>query len=137
MAESLHARTLSVTIQRDWREVYDFACQPLNFPRWASGLADSLHEAGDHWVAAAPEGQAKVWFSPRNDHGVLDHRVELPDGVTLYIPLRVIANGDGAEVMLTVFRQPGADDAAFSRDAKWVAKDLQALKVLLEKARLR
>ncbi|PPE76022.1 polyketide cyclase [Solimonas fluminis] len=135
MAESLPARTLSVTIRRDWREVYDFACQPLNFPRWASGLAESLREAGDHWVAAAPEGEARVWFSPHNDQGVLDHRVELPGGLLLYIPLRVIANGDGAEVMLTLFRQPGVDDEAFARDAQWVLKDLQALKLLLEKGR--
>jgi len=133
MAESLPARTLSVTIRRNWREVYDFACQPPNFPRWASGLAESLREAGDHWVAAAPEGEARVWFSPRNDYGVLDHRVELPGGLLLYIPLRVIANGKDAEVMLTLFRQPGVDDEAFARDARWVLKDLQALKALLEK----
>ena len=86
-------------------------------------------------MAAAPEGEARVWFSPRNDQGVLDHRVELPGGLLLYIPLRVIANGDGAEVMLTLFRQPGVDDEAFARDAQWVLKDLQALKLLLEKGR--
>jgi hypothetical protein len=133
MAETLYARTLSVSIQRLWTEVYDFACHPMNFPRWASGLADSLRQEGDHWVAAAPEGQARVWFTPRNDYGVLDHRVELPGGAVLYIPLRVIENGPGAEVLLTLFRQPGMDEATFDRDIKWVMKDLQALKGLLEK----
>jgi hypothetical protein len=64
---------------------------------------------------------------------VLDHRVELPGGTVIYIPLRVIENGSGAEVLLTLFRQPDMDDASFARDATWVAKDLQALKALLEK----
>lgn len=133
MAETLSARTLSVSIQRHWQEVYDFACHPMNFPRWASGLSESLRQVGDHWVAAAPQGEARVWFTPRNDYGVLDHRVELPGGTVIYIPLRVIENGSGAEVLLTLFRQPDMDDASFARDATWVAKDLQALKALLEK----
>ncbi len=36
---TLEARTVSITIRRDWREVYDFAQRPENFPRWASGAA--------------------------------------------------------------------------------------------------
>jgi hypothetical protein len=35
-------------------------------------------------------------------------------------------------VTLTLFRLPGMDDAAFERDAGMVAKDLSALKALLE-----
>jgi hypothetical protein len=56
----------------------------------------------------------------------------LADGTKISIPLRVVANGDGAEVTLTLFRVPGMDDAAFERDAGMVAKDLSALKALLE-----
>ncbi len=42
--------------------------------------------------------------------------------------LRVIENGDGAEVMLTLFRQPGMSDEDFARDAKWITRDLRALR---------
>ena len=56
----------------------------------------------------------------------------LATGIEIYIPLRVIANGTGAEVMLTLFRLPEMTDAVFARDAEWVAKDLAALKALLE-----
>jgi hypothetical protein len=34
--------------------------------------------------------------------------------------------------MLTLFRLPDMSDADFARDAEWVARDLAALKVLLE-----
>ncbi|MGB0219334.1 MAG: hypothetical protein ACPGJF_08385 [Sinimarinibacterium flocculans] len=81
---------------------------------------------------AAPEGEARVRFTPRNDHGVLDHWVTLPSGQTVYIPLRVIANGDGAEVTLGLIRQPQMSDADFARDAEWVLRDLRRLRERLE-----
>jgi hypothetical protein len=57
---------------------------------------------------------------------VLDHWVTLPDGTEISIPLRVVANGDGAEVTLTLFRAPGMDDATFERDQGMVAGPGQA-----------
>lgn len=132
MTRLYQTRTVSVSIRRDWRDVYDLACEPEGFPRWASGLASSLRREGGEWHADTPEGPAVVTFTERNPFGVLDHRVRLASGVEIDIPLRVIANGEGAEVALTLFRRPDADDAAFARDAEWVARDLAALKALAE-----
>ena len=47
--------------------------------------------------------------------------------------MRIIQNGDGAEVMLTLFRQPDMDDERFSADTKWVVRDLKRLKELSER----
>jgi hypothetical protein len=46
--------------------------------------------------------------------------------------MRVIANGAGSEVTLTLFRQPDMSDAKFAEDAEWVARDLRRLKDVLE-----
>jgi hypothetical protein len=46
--------------------------------------------------------------------------------------MRVIANGTGSEVLLTLFRLPDMTVEAFARDAEWVERDLKALKELLE-----
>jgi hypothetical protein len=54
-------------------------------------------------------------------------------GKPVNVPLRVIANGEGAEVQLTLFRQPGMDDEAFARDRRWIRKDLATLKALAER----
>jgi hypothetical protein len=129
---TLEARTISIAMRRDWREVYDFAHRPENFPPWASGVAKSLRRDGDDWIAEAPEGRVRIRFTERNAFGVLDHHVILATGAEIYIPLRVVANETGAEVMFTLFRLPEMTDAVFARDAEWVAKDLAALKVLLE-----
>jgi hypothetical protein len=75
----------------------------------------------------------RVTFSERNRFGVLDHSVMLPDGKSVYVPLRVAAQGDGCELVLTLFRQADMSDEKFAEDAQWVMRDLQAAKQILEK----
>ncbi|MDR7117157.1 SRPBCC family protein [Caulobacter sp. BE254] len=126
------ARPITVSIARPPAQVYDFAHKPESFPKWAAGLGAGLTRDGDRWIAHGPDGDVQVRFSPRNPYGVLDHWVTLPDGSEISIPLRVVANGDGAEVTLTLFRAPGMDAARFERDQGMVADDLARLKALLE-----
>lgn len=126
------AAARTVTIRRDWRAVNAFASRPENLPLRASGLAGSLRQEGGRWPAEAPDGQVEIRFAPQSPCGVLDHTVRLGDGSEVYVPLRAIANGDGAEVQLTLFRRPAMSDDAFAGDAEWVARDLEALRGLLE-----
>ncbi|HEX5695969.1 MAG TPA: SRPBCC family protein [Acidimicrobiia bacterium] len=132
MVTAGEARNISLSIDRDWREVYEFAHVPQNFPRWAAGLASSLREDGRDWVTDTPEGRVKVRFTPRNDFGVLDHHVTLPTGAQIFVPLRVVANGSGAEVILTLFVLPGTSEEVVSSDIESISRDLAALKSLLE-----
>jgi len=125
-------RRLSIAINRVAAEAYEFLSAPENFPRWASGLAGSLRQVGEDWIAETPEGRALVRFSERNAYGVLDHSVTLPRGVTVYVPLRVVARGDGCELVLTLFRRHGMSDEKFAADAEWVMRDLGAAKRILE-----
>ena len=111
-----------MTIERDALDVYNFVSDPKNLARWASGLA------------SAPGGAAiKVRFVERNKYGVLDHYVTAGSAPEVYMPMRVFPNGEGAEVLITVFRQPGVSDEKFGEDTQWVRRDLEALKELLEK----
>lgn len=74
----------------------------------------------------------KVRFTEQNNFGVLDHYVIPESGPEIYIPLRVISNGGGSEIIFTLFRQPGMSEEKFAADADWVRRDLNALKTLLE-----
>jgi hypothetical protein len=132
MAGTFQSRTVTMRIDRPYDEVYDFVARPENFPRWASGLGRSLRTVNGEWVADAPTGPATVRFGARNAFGVLDHHVSVPPGLDVYVPMRVIANGTGSEVLFTVFRLPDATDEAFARDVAWVEQDLRALKTVLE-----
>jgi hypothetical protein len=132
MSTLRETRVISIGICRDWHAVYDFLAEPLNFNAWAEGLGHSLRLEGDHYVAHGPEGPVSIRFSPRNAFGVADHWVRVAPGMEVDIPLRVIPDGDGSLVSLTLFRQPGMDDARFATDAAWVEKDLATLKKLME-----
>ena len=125
-------KSLSVSIGLDAKRAYDFLSLPENFPKWASGLAGSLKKVGGEWQAQTPEGPMKLRFSEHNAFGVLDHWVYPNLGVEIHIPLRVIHNGEGCELVLTLFRLPGMSDEKFAADAEWVMRDLGAAKKLLE-----
>jgi len=132
MAMTYPSRNLSVTINRNVKDVYDFVCVPENFPRWASGLGKSLQRVGGVWLAETREGAVRIRFSGRNEFGVLDHWVSPKPGVHIHVPMRVIPNGSGCELIFTLFRLPDMSDETFAADAEWVLRDLTTLKNLLE-----
>lgn len=128
----MNTRHVSQVIQRDPSEVYAFMTEPMNLPRWAAGLAQSeVTQDGDRLLVDSPMGRVTVAFTSRNDLGVLDHTVTLPDGTEVYNPLRVIPHPDGAEVIFTI-RQLDATIEEFDRDTDMVRADLETLNSLLE-----
>jgi hypothetical protein len=132
MATTFESRTISICINRPVALVYDFTSVPENFPKWAGGLGKSLTKTAGEWIADTPNGPIKVRFTERNRFGVLDHYVMPEPGVEIYIPLRVIANGTGSELLFTLFRLSDVSDEKFAADIDWVKRDLTALKTLLE-----
>ncbi|SIT48056.1 conserved hypothetical protein [Paraburkholderia piptadeniae] len=134
MTGSVESKTISVSIARDWREVYAFMEHPLSFAQWASGLGKPLRGEGSLWTFESADGRpVTVRFTPHNPYGVLDHYVMTEHGDEIYIPMRVIANGDGTEVLFTLLRTADMSDARFAADAQWVERDLAALKRFLDK----
>jgi hypothetical protein len=128
------SRHLSVYIDRPMVEVYAFASNPANLPRWAPGLGSSVVREKQGGFVETPEGRVRVRFAPENEYGVLDHEVVTPSGDTVYVPLRAIADGDGCEVVFTLRRAPGMTEAEFERDTALVTADLARLKKVLESA---
>ena len=128
-------RHVSVSIERPPGEVYEFAVNPENLPRWARGLSGSIEKVEGEWVASSPMGKVKVRFVERNALGVLDHDVLLESGASVHNPVRVVANGGGSEVIFTLFRRPDMTADDFEADAHAVERDLAALKSLLEARR--
>lgn len=74
----------------------------------------------------------KFRFVEKNKFGVLDHYVTTGSGFEIYVPLRVLANGTGSEIIFTLFRLPDMTDETYAEGMKLVGQDLQTLKDLLE-----
>lgn len=128
----MRSRHVSQVIRRPPADVYAFAADPDNLPRWAAGLAQSdVRREGDRLVVESPMGEVTVTFAPPNALGVLDHDVRLPSGEVVHNPVRVVAHPDGAEVVFTV-RQLDLSDDELDRDAATVHEDLERLRAILE-----
>ena len=127
--DALH---ISAPVDRSVADVASFAGDPRNLPRWAAGLSSGIGLDGERWVTDSPMGTVEVRFTGPVEHGILDHDVVLPDGTVVHNPLRVLRNDEGSEVVFTLYRLPGTDDAAFERDAAMVRGDLARLREVLE-----
>jgi hypothetical protein len=130
MTKIFEARTVTASIARPPRAVYDFVSNPANLPTWS--FFDSVVQSGDRWLATSSAGEAFIAFAPANDFGVLDHTVHPATGGEVSMPVRVIPNGGGSELIFTVLRPEGSTDEEFDRDVATVTRDLQTLKSLLQ-----
>jgi hypothetical protein len=126
------SKHVSVSISRPVDQVYAFASNPKDWPRWAEGLSDSIENVNGEWIAESPMGTLKVQFTASNEFGVLDHRVTLASGETIYNPMRVFPNNNGSEVVFTVYQRPHLSAETFAQDTAAVQRDLETLKRLLE-----
>jgi hypothetical protein len=132
-ASTVESRTITVRIDRPFDQVYGFLVDPANWNQWAFGLGKNLRQSSSGWVADSGGGTANVMFTPRNSFGVIDHTVTRPNGDRVYVPMRLIVNGAGCELLFTLFRERNMSDTQFASDADFVQRDLDGLKGLMEK----
>ena len=132
-AVSYKSRHISISIDNSVDEVYAFASNPENLPKWAAGLSGSVKNVKGEWVAESPMGTIKIKFADKNRFGILDHDVTLPSGETFYNPMRVFPNKDRSELIFTLYQRPGMSDKDFENDEEHIKEDLERLKGLVEK----
>lgn len=127
------AKQITVSIHRPANEVYDFASNPMNLPKWARGLSRSdVKKEGDRWLMDSPMGKISVTFAPKNEFGIIDHEVTLPSGEKILNPVRILPNNKGSEAIFTLFRLPGKTDKEYQEDEAAVRADLKKLKEIME-----
>jgi hypothetical protein len=130
---SFKSRHVSISINHPVNEVYEFASNPENLPKWAAGISGSVKNVNGDWIAESPMGTVKVKFADKNRYGILDHDVTLPSGETFYNPMRVFPNKYGSELIFTLYQRSGMSDKDFRNDEEQIKADLEKLKALIEK----
>ena len=63
---------------------------------------------------------------------MLDHAVYAQGEEPVMMPMRVVANGEGTEVMFLFYRRDDMNDEQFKSTIEWVTTDLLTLQSLLE-----
>jgi hypothetical protein len=130
-----NSKTINISIKSDPKTVYEFISNLENLPKWAPSTFPSIKEVNGEWLVDTPHGQNKVMLTEKNNFGILDHSVKLVSGVEVYVPMRVLKNGTGSEVLLTIFQTSEMTDEAFIQDIKMVERDLNHLKTIIEESK--
>jgi len=133
MAGVLKSRTLTISIECHPRTMYEFVSNLENLPAWAKAFCRSIKRSGGEWVVETPQGSVKIRFVKKNEFGVLDHYVTVSPSVEVFVPMRVVPNGTGSEVLFTLFQQAEMSDEKYAEDIGLVEQDLNSLKDLLER----
>jgi len=107
---------ISISISRTPEDVYQYTSNPENLHAWAYGLSKKM----------------KIRFVEKNQFGVMDHFVTMPNNETIYNAFRVIPNREGSEVIFTLIKHPGTSDDDSMKDAIKISEDLTRLKNILE-----
>ena len=106
---------------------------PRNFSRWAAvDEATFAPLEGGDWHAMTSGGLRHYRFTPPNEFGVLDHAQFVPGEKPVFVSMRVLANEEGSEVVVTFFARHGLSDAEFASTIEWITSDLFTLKSVLE-----
>jgi uncharacterized protein YndB with AHSA1/START domain len=127
-------RIVHVSIGAPPERVYAYVADPENLPRWAPNFGHAIRRDGGGWTMHTADGPVGVRFAPRNELGVLDHWVTLPDTGEIHNPIRVVPNGAGSLLTFTVRAQEGWTNAQLAADAALVMADLERLRALIESA---
>jgi len=132
MTQPMNSKTVRVSIKCKPERVYEFILDLKNMPKWAKTYCLSIENSGDTWTIMTQQGKEGIKIAEKNTLGVLDHYITTASGKKVYVPVRVVPNGDHSEVLFTVFQRPEMSDKNFTKDIKLVKKDLMVLKGLLE-----
>jgi hypothetical protein len=127
--------TTSVTIDRPAADVHAFLASAPNWPQWAviNILAVEPSDDPEWWSISTPGGPAELRIRADAPTGVVDHdfRDESMEGYAT-VPARVVANGRGADFLMTVTQPPGVDDDFFAGLLRSVETELATLKKVME-----
>jgi hypothetical protein len=130
----LESKTIVISINRPFEVVYDFLAEPMNLEHWGTNFGTRMrHLEGLDYLVDLPMGEAVLRFTRRNAFGVIDFTI-FPQGAEPGppFPARVYANGEGADVAITLFRFPWMTDEQHQSNQEWTVSDLSRLKAVLE-----
>ncbi len=131
-------RTLSTTIQAPFSTVVADLADPGNHPRWGTeffaGPAQPTDTVGEFRVnVPMMGGTARMKTDVVAEHGIIDlYLAPLGAPYGPPVPIRVLRNGDGADVLFTLSRPAGMPDPAWAQAVGSMTRELGNLKYRLE-----
>jgi hypothetical protein len=123
----------SVDIQASPEKAFAFLANPMNWPEYAIVNLRSVRPGQDGWFHAVTKfGEGALKVNAVRELGVFDHVWKDPQA-TWQVYSRVVPNGDGATVTMTLFQPAVMSDPQFDEATKQMEIEMQKLKEILER----
>jgi len=123
----------SADIQASVEKVYEFLANPMNWPQYAVVNLRSVSAGRDGWFPAVTKfGEGEIRVDGLKEFGILDHVWRDPQA-SWRVFSRVVPNGDGATVMMTLFQPPVMTDEQFDHAMQEMSIEMAKLKEILER----
>ena len=122
----------SVDIAATTEKVYAFLSDALNWPRYAIVNLKSVSPGQDGWFKAVTKfGEGEIKINGVKELGVIDHIWRDPQA-TWKVFARVVPNGEGSTVMITLFQPAVMNDAQFDHAMAEMEIEMTKLKEIME-----
>lgn len=122
----------SVDIQAPFERAFGFLANPMNWPLYAVVNLRSVKPGDNGWFKIVSKfGEGEIKLSPVKELGICDHQWRDPQA-NWTVPLRVVPNGDGVTVMMTLFQPPVMTDQQFDQAMSEMDIEMNKLREVLE-----
>ncbi|MFV2062098.1 MAG: hypothetical protein ACC726_01130 [Chloroflexota bacterium] len=133
---TMTTETVAITIDAPLRQVATDLADPARHPDWATEFfSGPARKTDEDWVVPVPRmgGDARLKIEADVATGRIDMFLAplgAPFGPPL--PVRVVPNGDGCDVLFTLARFPGQDDETWDSGLASMRRELEQLRALYE-----
>lgn len=133
MKHMVRSQIKSADIQANPEKIFDFVSNPLNWPQYAIVNTRSVTSGTEGWYRTVTKfGEGEIKVLPVRELGIFDHIWRDPQA-TWTVPARVVPNGDGAMVMMTLFQPPLMSNTEFDCAMQEMDIEFNKLKEILER----
>ncbi len=123
----------SIDIEATPDKVYAFLSNPLNWPQYAVVNLRAVSPGQNGWFRAVTKfGEGEIKVNGVKELGILDHIWRDPQA-SWQVYARVVPNGEGSTVMMTLFQPPVMSDQQFNDAMKEMDIEMVKLKEILER----
>lgn len=133
MNKIARSATKSADIQAPPEKAYAFLADPMNWPQYAVVNLRSVSPGQNGWFKAVTKfGEGELKINGVKELGLFDHIWKDPQA-SWQVYSRVVPNGDGSTVTMTLFQPPVMSDEQFDHAMKEMDVEMAKLEEILER----
>ncbi len=133
MKKISRSATKTVDIEAAPEKVHEFVSNLLNWPQFAVVNLRLVTPGQDGWFNAVTKfGHGQLKMLPVQELGIFDHLWKDPQA-SWRVFARVVPNGEGSTVMMTLFQPPVMTDAQFDQAMREMDVEMNKLKEIMER----